>query len=258
MLLHELFGNIPTTAPLYHFTTLRNFYAILQSDTLKAKALTDKELRWGGQGGAVSFTRDPRRAFIPANITYNGIGFRVDRNKLESNYKIVPHQHRPRGVVAGPTTKGSTGIGRNEAEERVMRDITNFSKYITGIVVPKTGKYSGARLPDIADLALTILDMSGVFSDRRSIAMDVRSKFLNTVKQLNVPIIFGGKEYSVEQVDKAIGKIFWLRKNKPEQFQQLFDKFFNIRRSGEKNVFGNVNIDIGRGTTPITDRDQPK
>lgn len=93
MLLSELFGNIPGSMPLYHFTTLRNFYSIVQSDQLTAAARTDQIARWSGQK-AVSFTRDPRRTFMASNVSQAGIGFRVDRNRLSSNYKNTPHAYK--------------------------------------------------------------------------------------------------------------------------------------------------------------------
>lgn len=237
MLLHELFGNVPATAPLYHFTTLRNFYLILKSDTLKAKGLTDKDLFWAGKK-AISFTRDPRRAFLPGNISQEGIGFRIDRNKIASRYKITPIKR---------------GTSRFESEERVNQDIPNFSKYITGIVVPKAGKYTNIQMPDVINLAMSILDMSDAFPhpSRQQVAQfarEIRSKFFDTIRALNVPIIFGGKEYSVDQVDKAIGRIYWMRKSDPEQFKKLFNQFYHVNPRGEREMFGNVAIGKGKGT----------
>ena len=161
--------------------------------------------------------------------------------------------HTGKGTV---TSGEQRRLSRFESEERIYdREVENVKNYITGIVIPRTGEVNKKiGSPNIMDLAMSILHMSGAFGGFRSdkrFAKDVRDYFLQVIRQLNVPIVFGGKDFSPNEVNKAIGKIYWLKKNKPEEFDKLFSEFFRVhefRGRKEPAFAGNIHIGKGRST----------
>ena len=253
MLLAELHG-LTAAAPLYHFTPLGNFYRILKSNKLIPHArLGHDDVR-----KSISFTRDIRRSFLPGGVG-EGVGLRFDRSKLASRYKLVPSTHNTmrKQISIGNKTMSSDEMQRRdrfESEERIYnREVDNVKQYITGVVIPQTGKWGQARAPHVMNLAMSILDMSGAFEERgKRFAKDVRDYFFKTLQTLNVPIVFQGKEFSLDEIGRAIGRIYWMKKNKPEEFSQMFSKFFHLApsRRGEqqRSFIGNVSIGGGRGT----------
>ena len=217
MKLYELLDHVlyeDKSAPLYHFTTLQNFYSILNSNELRGNVRMDA-LDWSkvdmGAGGItaqakktskiISLTRDPNRTFIPGSAG-DGVGFRIDQNKLAQNYKIGPSIHDPEKY----TKKKQSGIGSNkessrldkfESEERVYTDkITNFRKYITGIVIPTRKKI--IKKDDDTGVAIYLLHYSGSLYPRKgrtgNMSYAMRDNKLNAAIKLSLQIIFSRRE----------------------------------------------------------------
>lgn len=280
MKLYELLDNVlyeDRLAPLYHFTTLKNFYSILNSNELRGNARMDA-LDWSkvdmGAGGIaaqrkktpkiISLTRDPNRTFIPGS-TGEGIGFRIDKNKLAQNYKIDPSTHNTslasgklsdkdketierikKDLEAGKTVGTLTSNGKNltdiakglghmhsrfESEERVYTDkITNFGKYVTGIVIPTRKKV--IKKDDDVGVALHLLHYSGSLDPRKGrtgkLSYAMRDNLLNAAIKLNVPIVFARREHEPENIKKSIGKLMWLKKNKSDEFYEILEKYMTV------------------------------
>lgn len=103
---------------LYHFTSFQNGFGILESDTIKVG-----DRREAGRG-TISLTRDKhfKQSRLPKTLSEvdTQMAFKLNGNKLSSNYKIKPHQ--------------ATDI-QDESEEMVFKDITNVSRYLEEIIV---------------------------------------------------------------------------------------------------------------------------
>ena len=114
---------------LYHYTTLESLKDIIESNQLIANDPDfsgidnyDSELDPNiDKGNMVSFTRaNPKNAqfsiaqYAEAVLVING-------DKLSNNYKIEPTQQY--------------GIGEDEMEERVYKDINNLNRYIIKIIL---------------------------------------------------------------------------------------------------------------------------
>ena len=95
------------SSPIYHGTSIENAYKIVESNELRGNISNETETY------GVSFTRNKNEA-------YGSVYIQVDQEKLSYNYKIHPVY---RDGIAG----------RDLAEERVDRTITNIRKYITEI-----------------------------------------------------------------------------------------------------------------------------
>ncbi len=111
---------------LYHGTTVKNAFLILQEDTLKVgKMYANKE-------PAVCFTRhlDNINSYKFAAI------FVIDRDKLKANYKITPITDYKNVVGDNHGARyTATDLVQSKAEEVVKQDITNIRKYIKKILI---------------------------------------------------------------------------------------------------------------------------
>lgn len=95
------------SSPIYHGTSIKNAYLIVYSNELRGNVSNETETY------GVSFTRNKNEA-------YGSVYIKVDQEKLSYNYKIHPIY---RDGIAG----------RDLAEERVDKTITNIRKYIIEI-----------------------------------------------------------------------------------------------------------------------------
>jgi hypothetical protein len=222
-------------APLYHFTSFPAFEQILATNTLKGRSMNNRVNGQINKQPTISFTRDYGRDFIPGSAA-KSIGFRVDQGKLAQSYKMqAATQHQlpnlekfekslsPRyqqdvakmratgnynsgmsvnGVtLADLAKKTAAQQNRWESEERVYAPaITDFSKYITGIVIP--GKHSKEQ--DLLTFMITNFKGSEGFQSRNLI--------LDSAIKLGVPIIWQRREYDPKQVKQQIVKYYQDRK----------------------------------------------
>lgn len=132
-------------APLYHATNTIAAANILKDNVLKTSFSDYKA------PASTSFTRSFDFSKYWTN-TYTDeksadtIVFEIDQQKLAQNYKIKPfnfYNHKTRET----STLNKRNEHRNEYEERVTKNITNFDKYITKIIVlDKPGKRIGGNL----------------------------------------------------------------------------------------------------------------
>jgi hypothetical protein len=217
-------------APLFHFTSAKSFEQILASDTLKGRAIQMNKQP------TISFTRDYGRDFIPGNITAQSLGFRVDQARLAQKFKIQPAVHRTlpdldkleknlspynqeqiakmrqTGNYNRPMSVGGVSLGdiakktaaqsnRWESEERVIAiEISNFSQYITGIVIP--GSY--AKNQSLVGFLATAF--------RGEAGFQLRNMILESAIKLGVPLIWQRKEYNAEQVKQKVIEHFQIMK----------------------------------------------
>lgn len=86
---------------------------------------------------------------------------------------------------------------RWESEERIEGDIPNAKDYITGIILPGSGR----KNIDIKDLVQYIQD-----EQNKRHPTFARSKMLSAALKLHVPIIRYRKEFNPEQVKRAMDK----------------------------------------------------
>src|SRR5574343_517899 len=99
------------SAPLYHSTTIFFASQILDSDVIL---------------GPVSLTRDARYVI---DADEHPVTFILDRNKLSSDYKIVPFNYLQQIKRKDPRKL----FNHTEAEEVIYKDIKNLHRYIIGI-----------------------------------------------------------------------------------------------------------------------------
>lgn len=122
---------------LYHFTSIDNFMDIMDNNLLKHSKAKEKNPKTGKQEDNISFTRDKRfgKAFRPGVDV--DVAFVVDGNKLSDKYKISPYQFDfdAEGMFDLPQEI------RDEMEEKIwVRVITNFKKYVTGVIINTKSK----------------------------------------------------------------------------------------------------------------------
>jgi len=110
-------GNISDNI-LYHFTPKRNAIKILRNNILKTTS---------HDGDYISLTRN-----YSLGTVYGDIRFTIDADKLKNNYKIKPHLD-PSYNATDKSYNYYDNQRRNEQEERVYKNITNFDKYILQI-----------------------------------------------------------------------------------------------------------------------------
>lgn len=226
---------IASSNSLFHFTTLENFFKIINSNTLKGGG--NKRLQDLGSGPFISFTRDVRRSQIPG-AGGQGLGFRVDKRKLKSNFSFKPTANEignQRGVSKGKQQTDS----KFEAEERVFtKEIKNISKFITGIVIPENRKVL-KQTPD--DVAILLMLFSGAFENSqfsRLTAFDIRGNIIDAVKKMKVPVIVGSQEFEIGKIMVSLKKMFGLKKNGPSEFQKILEK--QVKR--KVNQFSNNSL----------------
>ena len=79
----------------------------------------------------------------------------------------------------------------------------------------------------------------------------MRDNLLNAAIKLSVPIIFARKEHDPENIKKSIGKLMWLKKNKPDEFYEILEKYMTIhvfRGRKSVNPIGNPRLSTGKIT----------
>lgn len=242
-------------APLYHYTSPKGFEQILLTDTLKGRPMMNRSNGQINKQPTISFTRDYNRDFVPGSAASQSLGFRVDQSKLAQLYKmqaaaqrqipnlekfereLSPHYQqeiakmRQTGNYSSGMSIGGVSLAdlakrtaaqqnRWESEERVVASaISNFSKYITGIVIP--GKY--VKNKDLITFLTT--------QDRKPGAVDMykfRNMVLDSAIKLGVPIIWQRREYDPRAVKQQIIDMYKERKAKsanPELQQELAEAF---------------------------------
>ena len=152
-----------------------------------------------------------------------------------------------RGVGIGGKTGGvtelsaiargdSTRISKFESEERLWgkEGIPNLKQVVSGIVIPGKFGLKLVKRGDVTAVAISLIWLSGSFSrDRgsRARAFDIRNDILDAVKKLNVPIVFGRKEFSMGQVLGELKKLFALKKARDPKLEVLLDKYIGKNRS---------------------------
>ena len=112
---------------LYHYTTLEFLQDIIKSNQLltnepdmsAAPDSYDSELDPYAGYEMVSFTRANPTVAQFEIAQYANVVLVIDGDKLSNNYKIYPMQQY--------------GIGEDEMEERVYKDINNLNKYLIKI-----------------------------------------------------------------------------------------------------------------------------
>lgn len=111
---------------LYHGTTVKNAFLILQEDVLKVGKM------YGNKEPAVCFTRHLENI----NSYKFAAIFVIDKNKLKANYKITPITDYKNivGDNHGARYKAIDGV-HSKAEEVVKKDITNIRKYIKKLLI---------------------------------------------------------------------------------------------------------------------------
>lgn len=223
-------------APLYHFTSPTGFEQILATDTLKGRPMMTRVDGQINKQPTISFTRDYNRDFVPGQAVSQSLGFRVDQGKLAQSYKMraaaqrqLPNLEKfekelsPRyqqeivrmrqtgnynsGMSIGGVSlsdvakKTAAQQNRWESEERVVASaIPNFSKYITGIVIP--GQYTKKKeLTKFLTTPSRTVDM-----------YKLRNMVLDSAIKLGVPIIWQRKEYDPRQVKQQIIKDYCRKK----------------------------------------------
>lgn len=120
-------------APIYHGTSVENLVGILSSDTLRVN-------RWYQN---ISFSRDPKHASFMARFQEGKADALLvfDQRKLSHNFKMAPFNQwtDTSGTNRYPMHQfadvGEEGMGRNEFEERIFRDIPKVSRYLLEIAV---------------------------------------------------------------------------------------------------------------------------
>lgn len=132
--------------PLYHSVMIHNRSVgnraidLLNSEILKIpKEISDKAALNSRNPNTISFSRNINHPFyqMPGVMI-----FTFDKNKLRHNYKLTPHigdwinvtrdnEHREGAPKLGPIYK------YREAEERAVRSIPNFGKYLINIMLPR-------------------------------------------------------------------------------------------------------------------------
>lgn len=95
------------TSPLYHGTTFENAISIIETNELRGNVSNETETY------GVSLTRNKDSA-------YDEVALILDQEKLSYNYKISPIYRE--GIS-----------GRDLAEERITRTITNIRSYLLGL-----------------------------------------------------------------------------------------------------------------------------
>lgn len=182
---------------LYHYTTIKNFKEILDSNVLKS------HLRIGhttADKPFVSLTRDLRRSFSPthSNLT---IGLRLDADLLKTKYgkKIRPTVDVKPEKISNVTYKVSD---RYESEERIYGDINNIKNYINGIVF-SVQSFNISILPKY--IQLLINDQKNTRMERYSYILAyllaenrLGSVLFSQIESLDVPLIFLFNRNSVE------------------------------------------------------------
>ena len=113
---------------LYHYTTLRSLKNIIKSNRLLKNApdmsaadYYDSDLDPDANTSVISFTRDNPKNPQFTIAQYAEAALVIDGNKLSNNYKIRPIQQQ--------------GIGEDEMEERIYKDINNLNKYLIKIIL---------------------------------------------------------------------------------------------------------------------------
>lgn len=219
-------------APLYHYTSLKGFRGIIETNILKGRRLLDKHTIGIAAQPTISFTRDYNRSFIPAAIMNQSIGFRVDQSKLATRFKMQstnqsPAQHGPefekglskpnRSTIAkmrktgnfkdnsqyinGSSIKdlaqGTVGASaRWESEEIVLSaGIPNFNTYITGIVIPRQARFS------------KINDLAQYLTSKIANANDI-NYVINTAIALGVPLLWNKQEIDPSSIKSQVLKLF--------------------------------------------------
>jgi hypothetical protein len=209
-------------APIYHYTSLKNFAGIINSDTLNGRNIANQHSGVVAIDPTISFTRDYNRTVIPGAINSLSVGFRVDQNKLTHRFKMrsanqTPAEHGPKfekgldkdtqkqiktmrstGVYPGYSlsingsdikdiAKGTVGRrARWESEEVVIaKSIPNFSKYITGIVLPVgSGKRATTSVEDFL----------------KKLPESDRALIINTANRLSIPLIWNKQEFNASEL----------------------------------------------------------
>jgi len=133
--------------------------------------------------------------------------------------------------------KGETASrAKFESEERLWgkEGVPNLKQVVNGIVIPGKFGLTLVKKGDVTAVAISLVWLSGAFDrDRgsRARAFDIRNEILNAVKKLNVPIVFGRKEFSSGQVLGELKKLFALKKANDPKLEVLLDKYIGKNRS---------------------------
>lgn len=139
------------SAPLYHATKLHHANKILEDDILYAS-----EQYNGATVGqkVIFFTRSFKHALHVYGYS-DMVIFEFDQQKLNQRYKISPIKNH-----AGRRTTNhkpmymnddmGTGLGGNEFEEIVKRNITQVNDYITKIYITRYAKGLLDKYPMVA------------------------------------------------------------------------------------------------------------
>lgn len=137
-------------APLYHATNMSRASDIISSNTLRQNAQDDNNK-------SISFTRLFKTAWqfgvrVVASSYSDIVVFEVDQQRLNQDYKLTPYQFWSQPFLDHLTRINKARLSKadespkdgtfNEFEERVVdRDIINFMKYVTKIIVYSSSSF---------------------------------------------------------------------------------------------------------------------
>lgn len=142
MKLKEIYSNIfeaKQVGTLYHFTNIFNIFKILDTDKMMGTDFDDVNIK------AISFTRNKNFANKKMNngkrrdlsTKIEGCVI-VNGNKLSNNYRIEPFNYFSADDVPASVKLQvirHNGIGDEQEERVIKKDITNIHKYIIGIQI---------------------------------------------------------------------------------------------------------------------------
>jgi len=126
---------------VYHATNGHNFKSILKSDTFNLNTFGyDIDKMWAEENNLLDYYY----MSVASSLSSDFIGFtkgktvvlRLDGRKLSNNFKAFPFDYGSEGNRRGLNV---SYVG-DEMEDRILskkRIIPNFSKYITGVYIPK-------------------------------------------------------------------------------------------------------------------------
>jgi len=173
------------SAPLYHYTSFKNFADILKTNVLKA-FYHPNQIMNDDKNNYVYVTRDYGRQ-LSSERSRESIGLRLNQEAIANRYKILPAQtsttsnpkikYTRTTIIGGKLYEPPAYTNRWEAEEKIVGDIKNIKNYITGIIISDEHDIN-ANLSQDEFSHVTIVDF-------------IKRQLINN--GLNVPIIYKRK-----------------------------------------------------------------
>lgn len=171
--------NTSTYTPVYHGTTFKNALAILESDELKGNISNETETY------GVSTTRNKDTA-------YDTVRLEMNKEALQYNYRVEPIYRE-------------SVFGKDLAEERINRSVTNVSRYIKSVQWNDDSK-SNMKMRILRRKLVENFNNRNYTNDPKNDAYYIK-RIAEIAKEKNIPMDARMKE-AVSYIQKFDNRIF--------------------------------------------------